>query len=129
MLSFAAIQSATYGKLKPALAPVRVLDQAGPDEFYPFVTLGEFSAGGVADILDHQAIDVEMTIHVWSRQLGMRECEQLMEIVKAALHAQPLTLATAQWVMTTLIYAQTLRDPDGLTRHGVLRFRVMTFEQ
>lgn len=126
MLPIAAAQQAVYNALQAALAPVPVLDEAGPNQAYPYVTIGEF-IGGHADTLNAEAADLEITVHVWSRQNGMQECSELMEAAKAALHRVPLAIVDAQWVDTVWNYAQTLRDPDGKTRHGILRFRILTF--
>jgi hypothetical protein len=126
VLPIASAQQAVYDALLAALAPVPVLDDAGVNQSYPYVSIGEFIAGH-ADTLTDEAADLEITIHVWSRQPGMQECSELMEAAKAALHRVPLAIADAQWVDTIWNYAQTLRDPDGKTRHGILRFRILTF--
>lgn len=128
MLPFADIQTAVYGALLPVLSPVPLLDAAGPDQEYPYVTFGEFAADQ-ADCLTAEGVDMDMTIHVWSRQPGMLETQLLMDIVKDTLHGKSFALTGAvQHVTTIWEYATTLRDPDGLTRHGVLRFRVLTFQ-
>jgi hypothetical protein len=126
LLPIAAAQQAVYDALQAALAPVPVFDDAGVNQSYPYVTIGEF-IGGHADTLNDEAADFEMTVHVWSRQPGMKECADLMEAAKNALHRVPLVSSDFQWVDTIWNYAQTLRDPDGRTRHGVLRFRMLTF--
>jgi hypothetical protein len=128
MLPLSEVQAAFFNALTPALAPVPVLDAAGPNQTFPYVTVGEFT-GGQFDTLGEQAIDLELTVHVWSRQPGMQECQQLMTLAKDALDRQRLPAAGFQWVDTIFTYAQTLREPDGLTRHGILRFTVPTFQQ
>lgn len=115
-----------FEALTAALAPVPVLDQAGPNQMFPYVTIGEF-IGGESDTLNEQGQDLEITVHVWSRQPGMQECGELMTAAKDALDRARLPVSGFQWVDTIWNYAQTLRDPDGKTRHGVLRFRVMVF--
>lgn len=128
MLPLTEVQAAFFDALKPALDPVPVLDCAGPNQTFPYVTIGEF-IGEQLDTLNEQALDLELTVHVWSRQAGMQECQQLMTRVKDALDRQRLPAAGFQWVDTIWEYAQTLREPDGLTRHGILRFRIPTFQQ
>lgn len=125
MLPLAAVQKAVFDALTSAL-PVPVLDQAGPNQAFPYVTIGEF-IGGESDALIEEGVDLELTVHVWSRQPGMQECGELMEAAKGALDRQRFDVAGFQWVDTIWNYAQTLRDPDGKTRHGILRFRVLTF--
>jgi hypothetical protein len=128
VLPIGGIQQALYEALSVALAPVPVVDYAGPNQEYPYVTIGEFT-GAHADTLAEQGADLELTVHVWSRQPGMQQTGALMEAAKDALHRQRFAVSGFQWVDTIWDYAQTLRDPDGKTRHGILRFRVMTFEQ
>jgi hypothetical protein len=128
MLPLSEVQTAIFAALTAALAPVPVQDQAGPNQVYPYVTLGEL-IGEQFDTLGEEAADIEMTVHVWSRQAGMQECQQLMAAAKDALHRKRLPASGFQWVDTIWEYAQTLRDPDGMTRHGILRFRVGVFSQ
>jgi hypothetical protein len=127
MLPFNSVQQAVYETLRAALAPVPVIDDAGPNQSYPYVTIGEF-LGDHADTLGEQGSDLEVTVHVWSRQLGMMECADLLEQAHAALHRQPLVSPDFQWVDSICGQAQTLRDPDGKTRHGVMQVRVLTFQ-
>lgn len=127
MLPINAVQQGLYQVLSVALAPVPVLDGVGESRLYPYVSIGEV-IGEHADTLDRDGVDLEFTIHVWSRQLGMQECADLMEAAKIALHRQSFALADAQWVTTIMTQAQTMRDADGKTRHGILRFRVLTFQ-
>lgn len=127
MLPLSEVQKAFYDALTPALAPVLVLDQAGPNQEFPYATIGEFICGET-DTLTEQSIDLEVTVHVWSRQPGMQQCEDLMTIAKDTLDRKVLPVTGFQWVTTIWNYAQTLREPDGQTRHGILRFRVMTFQ-
>lgn len=126
MLPLSEVQTALVAALGPALAPVPVLDHAGPNQVYPYVTIGE-AIGNNADTLGEQGVNLEFTVHVWSRQAGMQETQQLMTRVKDALDRRRLPAAGFQWVDTIWTFAQTLRDPDGVTRHGVLRFGVLTF--
>jgi Protein of unknown function (DUF3168) len=127
MLPLTEVQTALFAALGPALDPVPVLDQAGPNQVFPYVTLGEF-IGGQFDTLGEQAADLEITVHVWSRQAGMKELQQLMARCKDAIDRRPLPASGFQWVDTIWEYAQTLREPDGVTRHGVLRFRIPIFQ-
>lgn len=127
MLPIAEVQRAVYNALTLAVAPVPVLDQAGPNQAFPYCTIGEF-LGEPADTLDRQGVDFELTVHVWSRERGMSEIEALMATAKDTLHDARLPITGAQWVTMRWFQAQTLRDIDGRTRHGIMRFRVLTFQ-
>ena len=127
MLPMNEIQRALYQALTAALAPVPIVDRAGPNQSFPYITIGELY-GNETDTLGEQSQDFEFTAHVWSRQKGMAECQALMEKVKDALDRKRFPAATFQWVSTIWEFAQTLRDPDGITSHGVVRFRVLVFQ-
>jgi hypothetical protein len=126
MLPLAEVQKAVYDALTVAVAPVPVLDR-GHNETFPYYTLGE-TISGHADTLTEQGVDIEVTVHAWSRQPGMQECEQMMALAKDAIDRRVLPVLGFQWVTAIWDYAQTMRDPDGVTRHGILRFRVLTFQ-
>jgi Protein of unknown function (DUF3168) len=128
MLPLAEVQTAIYDALTPALAPVKILDAAGPNELFPYATMGE-SISTTSDTVGEQAVDIEFTVHVWSRQRGAQEIQGLMQTIKDALDGVRLTASAFQWVTTQWIYGQTMRDVDGVTRHGILRFKVLTFQQ
>lgn len=126
MLPFEEVQTQFYQTLTPALDPVPVLDAAGPNQQFPYCTIGEFIAGE-SDTLNEQSIDLTVTVHVWSRQAGMKETQRLMTLIKDALDRQRFQVPGFWWVDTIFEYAQTLREADGETRHGIVRFRVGTF--
>ena len=127
MLPLAEVQTQLYGALTAALAPVPVVDYAGPNQEYPYATIGEFIAAP-ADTLAEQGADMELTVHLWSREPGMQECQQMMTATRDALDRQRFAAGGFHWVDTIWQNGQTLREPDGLTRHGILRFRVLTFQ-
>ena len=127
MIPFTQVQTAIYDALTPALAPAPVVDQAGPNQVFPYATIGEFVAGH-NDTLGERAIDLDVTVHLWSREQGMQECQLLMKKAINALDRKALPATGFQWVTTIWQFGQTLRESDGVTRHGILRFQVMTFE-
>jgi hypothetical protein len=108
MLPLSAVQATFFETLTPALAPVPVLDQAGPNQLFPYVTIGEMIATE-ADGLTFQSIPLSLTVHVWSRQPGMLECQQLMTLAKDTLDRKSFPATGFQWVTTIWEYAQTLR--------------------
>lgn len=61
-------------------------------------------------------------IDIWSKAVGMPECKKLMTAVKRRLHMADDELAENGMADVNLVLARTLRDPDGVTSHGVLQF-------
>jgi Protein of unknown function (DUF3168) len=127
VLPLSEVQTALFEALTSALAPVPVYDRVSVDQVYPYVTIGE-SVAEHSDTLREQSVDIEITVHVWSRQGGFQECQQIMLAAKDALDRETFSVQEFQWVTTIWTYAQTLREPDGDTRHGILRFRILTFQ-
>lgn len=109
---------ATFG----GLAGDRIYDHAPDDVAFPFVGFGPF----LAEAYDGQAFDgweLVVELHTWSRKRGRVECQQIMSAIEAVLHEQTLTLDTATFSLGRLLDQRTLQDPDGITHHGIQRFR------
>ena len=124
MISFLDVQRTIYEVLSTNL-PCPVRDEHPVNGPFPYVTIGAFTAMP-NDFLIEQGADIAPQIDVWSIQRGSFECEALMQQIVGLLHRQIYLLPADQWADCTLQMAQVLRDPDGRTRHGVLRFLIMT---
>lgn len=61
-------------------------------------------------------------VDVWSRSVGMPVCKAIMAAVKRNLHQTTAQLSENGLNQVNMVFARTLRDPDGLTNHGVLQF-------
>lgn len=85
---------------------------------------------GVDDATPDDADCIESEEHVvqidiWSRQVGQVHCKNVCHAVKKALHLKPLQLGDHALVEIELVLGpRILRDPDGLTIHGAMQFRV-----
>ena len=124
----AALQTALYARLAAVLAPVAVYDHVpqvadpGSDVPFPYVTIGDDEArewGTDTETGDETTI----TVHVWSRERGRLETKQLQDSIRDALHDYNLTVAGYATVLLLWESSLTLEDPDGVTHHGVTRFR------
>lgn len=105
--------------------PARVYDAVPPDPTYPYVVIGEGNAADW-DTKDSDGMDQVMTIHAWSRYRGLKEAKQIMGAVLDALDQQALAVTGHTLVQLRFEFSDVLMDPDGLTRHGVQRFRALT---
>lgn len=92
---------------------------------FPYVVLGEDTAIP-ADTDDADARETTFTIHTFSRYNGDKELRNVMDAVKAALHDATLTITGERFVFCYWEFTSTALEPDGLTRHGVQRFRLWT---
>lgn len=130
------VQEAIYARLKalaPPLAGGRIHDvplqptkRNASDTQHPLVEIGEVEAQE-ADT-GRAGIDEVLTLHVWSRQRGQREILSIMHRMKAEMHKTRLAVPgwdSMVWWRNTL----TMQDPDGISQHGVIRFRILSLSE
>jgi Protein of unknown function (DUF3168) len=115
------LQTAVYARLSADLAPIAVYDIAPAAAPFPYVTVGEFTAADEYDKSD-DAENVTLTLHVWSRKTGRKECKELLGRLRASLHGKDLPVAGHRPVTLRQQFTTDLIDPDGVTIHGVARF-------
>jgi len=105
-------------------APTRLYDSVPASATFPYVTLGDVQLRDF-DTKDASGFEQTLILHVWSRYRGRKEAKEIMQAVYDALHQQPLTIAGARFVDCRLQNASLAMDQDGLTLHGILRFRLI----
>ena len=60
-------------------------------------------------------------LDVWSRKVGFPVCKQICDRVKFLLHEADLTIPTTNALVEIRVPSiRYMRDPDGLTSHGVV---------
>lgn len=69
--------------------------------------------------------DFAVNIHVWSSYRGNKEVQEKFDTIHTALHNAALSVTGAATVICRYEASQIFLDPDGLTRHGVQRFRIV----
>ncbi|MBY6265571.1 DUF3168 domain-containing protein [Azospirillum sp. 412522] len=120
-----AAQVAILAALRPALDPVLVLDDVPQGQAFPYVVIGEDVVTDWPMLGDDEAEEIDLTLHVWSRYAGRKEAKTLMAAIRTALHQQPLQVDGQQLVTLRFAFETLFIEPDGLTRHGVIRFRAL----
>jgi hypothetical protein len=103
-----------------------VFDTVDQNTDPPYITIGE-SASAPDDLLQETGAQETPTLQVWTKDSGMMALKQIMARVYTVLHRQPLTVSGTQTVECRCELSDTLREPDGETRRGVMRFRITTF--
>ncbi len=103
----------------------RIYDRVPNLPTYPYVAFGDTQ---VLPELGEGTDSVEafVTIHVWERFKGFDNVKSVAKLIAASLHDAELTIAGNVLLSILLQSSRTLRDPDGLTSHGVLTFQVLT---
>ena len=96
-----------------------------PGVQYPYISMGPTSiAPGDVDCID--GVEVTIQFDVWSQGAGeaysSAECRSIVEAIRKALHDAELDLEDNALAVLTFELGRTLRDPDGVTNHGVIQF-------
>ena len=125
------LQAAIYSKLNSASltdyagsAITGVFDDVPEATDYPYVVIGEDtmadSSAKDKDIFEHT-----LTIHAWSQYRGRRDIKVIMEQIHNALHNQVISVSGASLINIRQEFQTTLLEGDGITRHGIMRFRAV----
>jgi len=101
-----------------------VYDEVIEGNTYPFITLGEETT---IDYSTKTATGSETTIniHIWSQYKGSKETKNILDKIHDLLHDSNLTVTGFNLINLRFEYSDIMRDPDGITRHGVMRFRAI----
>lgn len=129
---FAAIFAALNGDA--ALVALVGQDTEGRNRIYdtppqgavpPYVVIGDETAAdygsSAGDAQEHT-----VTLHIWSEQPSTLQCKRIMGAVRDALHERSLSLDAGNAVYLRQEFKETFRDADGVSHHGVLRYRALT---
>jgi hypothetical protein len=107
----------------------RIYDRPPAGTLPPYVAIGDETANDYGSSSSIGAGDAQvhtLTIHTWSAQPSGLRLRQIMAAVRGALHERPLALAAGRLVYLRQEFKETMHDPDGVTHHGVQRFRALT---
>ena len=134
---YTALRADATLKTLTGTTPARVYDHVPSDvwpadgettnaaAFKPYVVVGDDTAGPF-DTMTEDGAESILTIHTWSRYRGRKETKQIMSAVTDALDDVSLSVTGHTLVLLLFEFSSTFLDPDGLTRHGVQRFRALT---
>ncbi|PTW43897.1 DUF3168 domain-containing protein [Rhodovulum kholense] len=128
-----AAQTAIFAALDGALScPVYdtppALPEGMPDSGFPYVVIGDDTL--VADEADDViGAQVTVTIHFWSRAPGNRQVKALMGEAFGLLHRAALTAPGFKLLDCLREFATVSVGPDGKTRHGVQRYRIIMHKE
>lgn len=118
-----------YGKLNGNVTGAAVYDhvpfepEGAPSDSFPYVEIGEAEASPFDNDSTLGAY-VDATVHVWSRYKGRKQVDELLDKVYGLLHRATLTATGYKIVDCLFDFSDVLIESDGITRHGVIRFRL-----
>lgn len=94
------------------------------DDSQPYVTIYELNM--LQDDTDNTTgFEVVATIHTWVQERTTAQTGVIMQAIYDALQRYDILPVTGYTVSGVSFESQTiLRDPDGVTKHGVQRFRI-----
>lgn len=105
----------------------RIYDEVPQNSAYPYVVIGEETTID-AGTKDKDAQEFTQTIHIWSRYRGSKQTKEIAQRIYTLLHNVAISVSGASFVNSRNEFFTILLDDDGLTRHGVMRFRVVIFD-
>lgn len=126
------LQSALYSKLTENAALCSLLaagsggvyDEVPRDAVFPYIVIGDMTAAR-EDTQQTHAEDVRMTLHVYSRGAGQRECKRIIDAVAAALEDGALNIAGHVAVLCRRLSVSCALMADGETRQGLMEYRLI----
>lgn len=92
---------------------------------FPYVEVGE-STGASFDTKTEMGFEQTIVLHTWSRYRGRKETKQIQAAIYGLLHRGTLSGTAFTPVNMEHEFTEVFTDPDGLTYHGIQRFRVVT---
>lgn len=100
----------------PSTAP------AGGQTPTPYIVVGD-ETSVEWDTKTEVGEELTVTIHIWSTRPGRKETKIIQGHLKRLLHDQLIAVQGHTTVLARREYTDTSQDPDGLTMHGVARYR------
>lgn len=99
-----------------------VYDAVPDDTALPIVVIGPASTSDDGSkTLD--ARDYIFNVDVWSDYRGMKETKNISQRVYTLLHEHDLSVSGASLIDLRCEFSSEVLENDGVTRHGVMRFR------
>ena len=121
----AGIQAAMTGAVAPNW---NILDNVQVNQSFPYFYVGNLTAKlGTALTMQQNAHDVYVQFEIFSQYPGMKELQGIVSVIDDAFNRKPLTLSGG-FNNFYLLFDNFVEivESDGLTRHGSLRYLLMT---
>ena len=112
----------------PVCDDVAVLPDGQPVSGFPYVVIGHDTLVPY-DTDDKTGTSATVTLHVWSRSAGFKQCKSIMGEIYALLNRATLTKVGFSVIDCLWEFSDAITDVDGETRHGVTRYRLTIMEQ
>lgn len=120
------IQKAVFTRLNNALS-VPVYDNVPDNAVAPYVVIGDDTLIEFDSDLG-VGFEATITVHTWSTYRGRLEVKQIMGLIYNALHRAEINVQGYNLLGCDSEFSETFLESDGVTRHGVQRFRIFIRE-
>jgi hypothetical protein len=122
------VQMAYVARLRASVPAVsgRVHDRVPQSVGFPHLQIGDIqTVEDGADCID--GTEVTVTLHVWSRATGAVEARSIAASCRLCLHEWLPDLSAQGFRCVEHMHRDTrlVGDPDGVTSHAVLTFRLL----
>ncbi len=98
-----------------------IVDRSSLPPLDPSIVLGEVQIVDEGTSIKRDRVRVYSTVHIWKREESLSTVRQVGWGIRAALRRGPLDLGASYQCADCFVSSQrNLRDPDGLTAHGVV---------
>jgi hypothetical protein len=102
-----------------------VFDTVNENQAYPYVTIPDLQNNEFGSAT-FDGVEGQLNVNVWSQKASSLECKTIASRIYQLLHLASLSLSGGFTLMQMRFdFEQYQLDPDGLTHHGVLRFKYM----
>lgn len=123
-----ALQQAVYTRLSgdatlTSTLGAAVYDHAPDGSNFPYVVIGDVTETP-RDTMGTTGRDATLTVHTWSQYAGSKQVKEIQSRVDELLDRWKPTVTGWTSVNMQQEFFETFRDPDGITRHGVSRYRI-----
>ena len=111
-----------------ALVPAtNILDVNGRPEVFPRINLGEDQELPADDVVGRYT-QLTSTFHIWSREPGLAVAKAIADTIRRALRLKLWMLSGYRCCDCKFASARYIRDPDGITAHGIVTFESLIEE-
>lgn len=99
------------------------LPEGAPATTFPYCVIGNDTLSPW-DTDDERGAEITLTLHFWSRAEGFAQVKALMDQAYGLLNRA--TLTQSGYLVTDCLFefGESMSDPDGVTKHGVQRYRL-----
>lgn len=97
---------------------------SGDAKNFPYIVIGD-DAFVEWDTDTELGVEVTVTIHSWSRMPGKKEIKKIQGYIYDALHRYDFSADGYKFIFCAFLSSDSFLDTDGLTRHGVQKFKVL----